>query len=248
MKKMFLALVFAVLFAFGGNAFLFAGTPIKSEPHQRDPYNWAERHADVMAQNKKRSPKYIFFGDSIVHHWGGEPKSRHPSGRTQSENAWRKIFDGNAVTNAGFGFDYIDNAYYRVEAGELDGIRPRAILILLGTNNLFHLKDRPNVCVEKMKQFLKLVRKKQPRAKILLIGVLPRREAHSPAIIEATNEGYRSLADNRNVFYLDAGTALLSSDGKHADARYMRDNVHPNAQGYERLAELIEPKLKQIAK
>ena len=58
---MFLVLVFAVLFAFGGNAFLFAGTPIKSEPHQRDPYNWAERHADVMAQNKKAFAKIYFL-------------------------------------------------------------------------------------------------------------------------------------------------------------------------------------------
>lgn len=43
----------------------------------------------------------------------------------------------------GFGFDYVDNAYYRIQQGELDGISPRVIILMIGTNNLGHRKDTP---------------------------------------------------------------------------------------------------------
>ncbi|MCR5183692.1 MAG: hypothetical protein K6B46_03220 [Opitutales bacterium] len=236
-------LFFVVLF-FVGNAILSAGTALNPEPQHRDPYDWDARHEEVCRRNKKLSPDYIFIGDSIVHHWGGEPASVRPP--AQGADSWERLFAKRKVTNAGFGFDYIDNAYYRVENGELDGFKPRVILILLGTNNLFHLKDKPDVCVDKMKSLLKLVQKKQPRAKILLIGVLPRKEPASPSLIGATNEGLKKLADGKRVFYLDASLALAQKNGEIADSQYMRDVVHPNKSGYERLALQIEEMLKQI--
>lgn len=246
MKK--LIFVLAVFCVFCGNA--FAGT-LNPAPQQRDPYDWAERHAKVLEQNRKSPPDYVFIGDSIVHYWAGAP-STPKSGRVnyapRGEAAWKKIFGNKKVTNAGFGFDYIDNAYYRVEKGELAGIRPRAILILLGTNNLFHLKDSPKDCAEKMKAFLKLVRKKQPRAKILLIGVLPRKEQHSPELVEETNGLYEKLADNKTVFFVNAGTAILGDDGRHAAPECLSDVVHPNTRGYDLIAEIIALKLKQIEK
>ena len=76
----------------------------------------------------------------------------------------------------GFGFDYVDNAYYRVQNGELDGISPRVIIVLLGTNNLGHRKDTPQACADNIRAFVRLVRRKCPSSKILLLGVLPRKE------------------------------------------------------------------------
>ena len=215
---------------------------LKSEPHQRDSYGWAARHDAVLARNKIVKPAYVFFGDSITHWWGGEPKSVMP---VVGADSWKMLFGKYAVTNCGFGFDYIDNAYYRVENGELDGISPRVILVNLGTNNIGHRRDNAEACGDNMAAFVKLLRKKSPNAKILLIGIYPRREVELAGTIEKTNELYAALADNEYVFFVNPGTLLLK-DGKNvADPVYMRDNVHLNARGYRIIATELRKKLRE---
>lgn len=59
-------------------------------------------------------------------------------------------------------FDYVDNAYYRVQNGELDGISPRVIIVLLRTNNLGHRKDTPQACADNIRAFVRLVRLEVP--------------------------------------------------------------------------------------
>lgn len=46
---------------------------LKPEPHQRDPYDWNARHEAVRKRNQSVKPEYVMIGDSITHHWGGEP-------------------------------------------------------------------------------------------------------------------------------------------------------------------------------
>ena len=107
---------------------------LRAEPQQRDDYNWAERHEAVLARHRLVSPEIVFIGDSITHHWGGEPLGK----RRVAPEIWDALFAPSTVSNLGFGYDYADNAYYRVEQGELDHIAPRLILINIGTNNLGH--------------------------------------------------------------------------------------------------------------
>lgn len=92
------------------------------------------------------------IGDSITHHWGGEPSG---DGKNTGAGSWEKLFGPHAATNMGFGFDYVDNAYYRVQNGELDGISPRVIIVLLGTNNLGHRKDTPQACADNIRAFVR---------------------------------------------------------------------------------------------
>lgn len=245
MKKICALFSFAVAVISIAVPAVFAGTlpdSLKPEPQQRDNYNWAERHAEVTAQNKRRKPDYVFFGDSITHFWGGEPKGKTVIGA----DSWEKLFRGNAVTNCGFGFDYIDNAYYRAENGELDGVSPRVILVNLGTNNIGHRKDSAKICAANMKAFVALLRKKQPKSKILLIGVYPRREAALAGTIAETNRLYAKLADRRTVFFANPGKLLLGADGKTADPKFMRDVVHLNAQGYRVIGAELEKELGAI--
>ncbi len=210
----------------------FAGTlpeSLKSEPHRRDSYGWADRHAAVLERNKTVKPAYVFFGDSTTHWWGGEPKSKMP---VIGPESWEKLFGEHVVTNLGFGFDYIDNAYYRADNGELDGISPRVILVCLGTNNIGHRGDPAKICGDNMAAFVELLRKKSPNAKILLIGIYPRREANLAETIAGTNELYAKLADGEHVFFANPGKLLLGDDEKTANPKFMRDAVHLNADGY----------------
>lgn len=235
-----------VLLCFG-TAMLLAGTlpkTLKSEAHSRDTYGWADRHAAVLERNKTVKPDYIFLGDSITHWWGGEPKCGVMP--VVGADSWEKLFAGHVVTNCGFGFDYIDNAYYRVENGELDGIAPRVILVNLGTNNIGHRGDSSEVCGDNMAAFVQLLREKSPQSKILLIGVYPRREKQLAETIEKTNLRYAALADGENVFFSNPGTLLRADGSKTANPALMRDRVHLNAAGYRVIAEKIAEKLTEI--
>lgn len=220
---------------------------LSSTSQSRCPYDWQARHEAVKEYNAQHKPEYVVIGDSITHHWGGNPTL---GSRKWNEPAWQRLFGNHAVTNMGFGFDYIDNAYYRLEQGELDGCKPRVIILLLGTNNIGHRHDMPKACGQNMKALLALLRQKAPSSKILLLGVLPRREAKLAENIAATNKLYRDLADNKKIFFLDLTPALAlpaaSGTAPLADPAMMRDGVHLNARGYDAIVPMLKKTLKRI--
>ena len=220
---------------------------LKPEPHQRDPYDWQARHEAVTAYNAAHRPEYVVIGDSITHHWGGEPSL---GGHSWGKSSWEKLFGSHAVTNMGFGFDYIDNAYYRIADGELAGTSPRVIIVLLGTNNLGHRHDSPEACAANMKAFVALLRQKSPASKILLLGVWPRREQQLAEPVAETNRMYRSLADNKKICFLDLARELAqpgtSKNAPLANPALFRDAVHLNAQGYEAIIPSLKKALKKF--
>lgn len=216
---------------------------LKPESHQRDPYDWNARHEAVKKRNRSVKPEYVMIGDSITHHWGGEPSG---DGRKAGGASWDQLFGPHAVTNMGFGFDYVDNAYYRVQNGELDGISPRVVIVLLGTNNLGHRKDTPQACADNIKAFVLLVRRKCPSSKILLLGILPRKEKDLADPVRETNKLLAKLHNGKNVFFADPGKAFLSADGVSPKNEFMKDVVHPNAGGYEALEKELAALLKKM--
>lgn len=246
---------FFLLFSLSAALWIAAGTALaaptprlpdtlKPEAHQRDPYDWQARHEAVKEYNAAHHPEYAVIGDSITHHWGGEPSL---GSQKRGQQAWEAVFGKHAATNMGFGFDYIDNAYYRIADGELAGISPRVIILLLGTNNLGHRHDTPQACAANMKALVALLRKKAPASKILILGVLPRREPQLAGPIAAVNRLYHSLADNRKVYYCDLTKALLpQGGGSIPNPALMKDTVHPNTKGYDALAPLLKQILKRI--
>lgn len=146
----------------------------------------------------------------------------------------------------GFGFDYVDNAYYRVQNGELDGISPRVVIVLLGTNNLGHRKDTPQACADNIRAFVRLVRWKCPSSKILLLGVLPRKEKNLAEPVKQTNRLLAGLHNGKSIFFANPGKALLSADGVSPKNEFMKDVVHPNARGYEVLEKELAVLLKKL--
>lgn len=218
---------------------------LKPEPHRRDPYNWQARHEAVKQLNRMVKPEYVVIGDSITHHWGGEPSA---GSHRVNPASWQKLFGSHAAVNMGFGFDYADNAYYRVQDGELNGISPRVVILLLGTNNLGHRKDSPQACADNMGALVRLIQGKCPSAKILLLGILPRKEPHLAEPIKETNRLLAKLQNGKTVFFANPGKALLAPDGVFPRNDCMRDTVHPNAKGYDILAHELSLLLKKLDK
>lgn len=93
-------------------------------------------------------------------------------------DVWNRTFTGWSVENLGFGWDRTENVLWRINQGELEGISPKLIIIKIGTNNtgINSADDIADgiaaVCVR--------IHEMQPRAKILLLGILTRRDEVPP--------------------------------------------------------------------
>ncbi len=193
-------------------------------------YNWERRHRELLQLNATDPPKICFFGNSITHFWGGEPKGpKNNGGKT-----WNKTFEGLDVRNFGYGWDRVENALWRVYHGELDGFQAEKILLMLGTNNL-HLNTDKEI-INGLELLVDAIKSRQPNAKILMIGILPRRDNESR--VHGLNLKMAQMASTLHVDYSDPGKVLLNHENK-IDESYFSDGLHPNEKGYGLLSPLI---------
>lgn len=206
-------------------------------------YNWQKRHAEILERNKEIKPDVVIIGDSIVHYWGGEPQAP----LTRGAPAWSNCFDGISVENLGFGWDRVENVLWRIEHGELDGIDPKVIVIKIGTNNL--RLNSPEDIAAGIEAVCAAAHEKQPGAKILLLGILTRRD-ETPGD-SATDRVNKLLAAHVSgvayVTFRDVGPAFRNADGT-PNAALFGDKVHPNAAGYEILGQKIRPEVQALLK
>ena len=95
-------------------------------------------------------------------------------------------------------------------------------------------------------QFLvRAIKDRQPGADILMLGIYPCRKDEQR--IADINRGIVKVAGTMNVRYLDPGKVLLDGNGK-IDETLFTDGLHPNAEGYRKLAQQMVPYLKPLEK
>jgi len=190
-------------------------------------YDWEVRHETLLKMNAQKPPRTVFIGNSITHYWAGEPA--HPIHR--GEDSWKKVLDPLGTRNLGFGWDRVENVQWRVYHGELDGYQAERVIINIGTNNL-HLNSDEEILAG-MELLLQGIKHRQPQADILLLGLYPRRQGEIR--VRNLNLEYARLAGKLNIRYADPGVSLLKPDGT-IDELLFTDGLHPNAEGYRRIA------------
>jgi lysophospholipase L1-like esterase len=205
-------------------------------------YDWARRHAAVSALVKEHKPALIFLGDSITQMFGGEPHGRGQPG----QEVWEKYYGKRNTANLGFGYDYVENTLWRLQHGELDGAAAKAVVVLIGTNNIG--KNTPEEIADGVSAICAEVHRQQPAARIVLLGVFPR--GHLPdatrAKIEAINKLLASFEGSKEaVTFLDIGAKFLEPDGS-ISKETMGDYLHPTAKGFEIWARELEPLLSKL--
>jgi lysophospholipase L1-like esterase len=230
MKPALLALVAAVA---------AAQTPADRAARRADP-NSAAAHADLLAKAKAGRIDVYFEGDSIVRRWGA---TDYPEFLAN----WRKNFHGWNAANFGWGADRLENILWRLENGELDGVNPKVIVFLGGTNNI---GNRPPADADAkvedvtrgVRAILRLMQEKAPGATIILTAVFPRNDnvAVMP-VIDRVNANLEKLADGRRVRFLNINGKLAGPDGRLADGMMMPDKLHPAIGGYQVWADALKP-------
>jgi lysophospholipase L1-like esterase len=189
-------------------------------------YDWRGRHAEMLSLNKAAAPEAVMLANSIIHYWGGKPVPPLMRG----ENSWNRYLEPSGVQNLGFGWDKIENVLWRIYHDELDGYAANHVVVMIGTNNLTTCDDQE--ITEGLKAVVEAVKVRQPRAKILLSGILPRRDMEERIVL--LNKRIATLAQQQKVHYVDPGKVLLNSKGR-IDESLFGDGLHPNETGYERL-------------
>jgi len=209
---------------------------------EMDSYDWYARHHAELEIHKTVQPRVVMIGDSITNFWSGQPNATHVNG----PNAWRALCGEMPVINMGFGWDRTQNVLWRIRQGEFDGLRPRWVVLNIGTNNLTGTQNArantPEEIVEAIAAIRDEIRQRSPETHIILMAILPRgaRPDHPlRAPIEKTN---RLLAQRFSsdplVTYLDIGARFLAADGT-LPAAMMPDATHPSDAGYQIWAEAL---------
>lgn len=208
-----------------------------------DFYNWPERHEAVKAAIAKNPVDLVFIGDSITHLFGGEPVSNQ-----RGQSVWDRYYGARHAVNLGFGWDRTQQVLWRLENGEFEGIKPKAAVVMIGTNNLTPHNARANTneeIVEGVKAICDTVHRKSPHTKILLLGIFPRGIQPSElnrVRIRQINTMLARLNGRSNATFLDIGSSFLDADGVMLPDVTV-DGLHPNEKGYGLWAEAIEPTL-----
>ena len=209
---------------------------------EEDSYDWFARHAEILKIKNEVRPDIVLIGDSITHFWGGLPKS-HANG----PKAWDELFGQRRVLNLGFGWDRFQNMLWRLDAGELDGLTPRLVVINAGTNNSSETKNaRANTApeiAEGLAALVQRVRAKCPQARILVMGILPREELASHprrVLLDAANAAIEAWAKEHKVDFLKLNDKFLDAEGK-LSRELCSDLCHPTEKGYRIWAEGLKP-------
>jgi lysophospholipase L1-like esterase len=208
------------------------------KPNERKDKGAVDLHKSFLKIAEKGDVDVLFLGDSITQGWAGSGK-----------NVWKKQFDPLKAANFGIGGDRTQHVLWRITEGkELEGIMPKAIVMMIGTNNMGD--NSAQEIADGVMAIVKELRQQKPDSKILLLGVFPRSAKATDKIrdkIKEVNSKIAKLDDKKMVKYLDIGEKFLDKDGE-LSKDIMPDYLHLSEKGYQIWADAIAPSLEELLK
>ena len=197
------------------------------------------KHEQNLEVARGGDAELLLMGDSITDFW------RNTEGAFAGKSVLDEYFGHWRIANFGIAGDTTEGVLYRLANGEGEGFSPRAVMLMIGTNN-----TRRNTAAEIAEGIGAVVlelRDDFPEAKILLLGVFPRGRAGDPVrgTIAEINDTISRLHDGESVHYLDIGDAFLDADG-NIPASVMSDRLHPSTEGYRIWAEAVQEPLTEL--
>ena len=198
---------------------------------------WRDRDKSITNNARKGNVDLAFIGDSITQGWEGRGK-----------DVWNAYYGNRKAINLGIGGDRTEHVIWRLTHGNLGKIRPKVAVVMIGTNNTGHFDQDPVEVAAGVERILQILNERLPDTKIVLHGIFPR----GPGSLDAKrlnniaiNQQIRRLADGDRVHYMEIGDQFLEPDGT-ISREIMPDLLHLSPQGYERWAQTLEPKLKEL--
>jgi lysophospholipase L1-like esterase len=212
------------------------------QPVFRTDANSLVAHSQLLAKAKQGGIDVYFEGDSITRRWGA---TDYP----ELLASWQQNFHGWNAADFGWGADCTQNILWRLENGELDGVNPKVLVLLAGTNNVGDPLSQGDGDAKAadvtrgLEVIVRTIREKAPAAAIIVTGIFPRNDnmALMP-VIDKINGNLSRFADGRTVRYLNINARLADGDGKLlAGMMDAQDRLHPTVKAYQIWADALKP-------
>src|SRR5215475_10098833 len=212
-----------------------AAAQTADQPAPRTDANSALAHQQLLAKLKAGRIDIYFEGDSIARRWGA---TDYPEFLAN----WKENFFGWNAADFGWGADQTQHILWRLQNGELDGIHPKVIVLLAGTNNVGNGASAGDV-TRGLTAIVRTMQAKAPEATIIVTAIFPRNDRMAlMLVIDEVNAGLAKLADGKKVRYLNINDKLADREGKLFDGMMnARDKLHPTLAGYQVWADALRP-------
>ena len=209
-------------------------------------------HEQLVEKARKGGIDVYFEGDSITRRWGTSDRQYEAFLAN-----WKQNFHGWNAGNFGWGGDTVENILWRLENGELDGVRPKVIVLMAGTNNVGNARPAggadPSMKVDEVTQgiaaILGVMRRKAPEATIILTAITPRNDGPAGAavmpFIDQINDRLSGLCDGKRVRFLNLNDKLADHDGTLREGVTV-DGLHLSVRGYQVWADALKPILTEL--
>jgi lysophospholipase L1-like esterase len=211
-------------------------------PMARTDANSLKAHEQLMAKRTQGKIDVYFMGDSITRRWGASDRQY-----ADLLSNWNENFKGWNAADFGWGGDKTQNMLWRLEQGELDGVNPKVIVLMAGTNNIGNRSPaddadaRAAETVRGITAVLKELRARARNATVVLMGITPRSDnIQVMPIIHAANRGIARLADGHGIRYLNIN-ARLTDDHGVLQPGMTKDGLHLTAKAYQLWADALKP-------
>ncbi|MBY0587284.1 GDSL family lipase [bacterium] len=195
---------------------------------------WMIMHQSFNERAKKGDVDLLFLGDSITQGWA-------------NNETWKRYYDNRKAVNMGIGGDRTEHVLWRLDHGNVDGISPKVVVLMIGTNNSGGEAYSAEQIGDGIVAIVQKLRTKLPETKILLLAIFPRGENPNPQREKNASASARAakLADDKHVYFLDIGAYFLDDKG-HLAKEIMPDYLHLSPAGYKIWARAIESKLAEL--
>lgn len=190
---------------------------------------WMPRHAEKVAQAKTGKAELVMIGDSITHY-------------REKQRNYAETFEPYHTLNLGFGRDRTQNVLWRLQNGAIDGISPKLVTLMIGTNN--SSRDTPEAIVAGIEAVVTELRQRLPESKIVVLSIFPRSNPRTKGdfdAIKTINRLLPAIADNERVFHVDINRHFLDANGQLRPELYGRDLLHLSAAGYDAWYQALLP-------
>jgi lysophospholipase L1-like esterase len=224
---------------------------------------WRTRFEHSLERVSRGDVSLVWLGDSITQNW----EMTGPQPWADYAPVWNRFYGDRAAVNMGFRGDTTANVIWRLDHGEVAGLSPKALVLLIGANNFGRVHWDAAKSLAGIDAIIAILRRKLPNTQILLLGVLP--SARSPWITANTlslNEDLAATYRDRPYVTFENLGSLFHRDGQLDRALYLDPHqavqdskipgattatvtsvaLHPDAQGMELIAAAIEPVLHRL--
>ncbi len=221
------------------------GGPAADQPAPRTDDNSRFAHEQHLVKRTQGKIDVYVEGDSIARRWGTSDVAY-----AKYLANWKENFFGWNVADFGWGADTLQNILWRLDNGELDGVNPKVIVFLGGTNNVGGAPGsdaKAEEIARGIKAVLTRFQQKAPGATVILTAIFPRNNnAQLYAFTKKINAIVATYADGKKVRYLDVNDKLADANGALLPGMMNNDNLHPDVKGYQVWADGLKPILTEL--